>query len=551
MSIMAKTALRGVLQRVRMMAAVQTGRALSDADLLARFIEQNDEAAFTVLVERHGPMVLGVCQRSLRHRQDAEDACQATFLVLARKARSIRKKAALGSWLHGIACRVCANLRRQQARRQKRERRATVSSRPAGNGDNWHDVQAVLDEELQMLPDRYRAPLLLCYWEGKTRDEAAEHLGHTPGKLHGLLERGRTLLRQRLTGRGLTLSAALCATFLTSSTGKAALAPAHVVACARAAVALAAGEPIAVGMISIPVLTLTREVLRTMFVTKLQIATALVLCAGLLAALVGGSLPTKGLAQDSRPTVKVLLAGGGGSAPKGESDEAFIRRMSSELRGVEPSPTEIHFFLKNGDADKRQKLIDLFIQERQAKQAKHTQAKQANDVNAALLFLAADRLAHDDFRVVQRYTAVLVDAQRPGVVQLQSKFFHAVVAAKDKAAVSKAAHDYLDALTNYYKENAKAKDAPDAMLQIEMVYLSLGKKVEADAWAEKLKKEYPNSPAAQQRFSRLEIRTDRMQAAEGFFGLHSLPVETPSVLILGTETKDAKGLQLPQQAEPK
>src|ERR1700677_1445309 len=98
---MAKTALRGVLQRVRMLAAMQTGRALSDADLLGRFIEQHDEAAFTVLVERHGPMVLGVCRRALRHSQDAEDACQATFLVFARKAASIRKSAALGSWLHG------------------------------------------------------------------------------------------------------------------------------------------------------------------------------------------------------------------------------------------------------------------------------------------------------------------------------------------------------------------------------------------------------------------------------------------------------------------
>src|SRR6266568_1552921 len=118
---MAKQSLNGVLQHLRKVAAVHTGRDLSDRELLERFVGARDEAAFTVLIERHGPMVLGVCRRALPNAHDAEDACQATFLVLARKASSVRKKTSLSSWLHGVACRVAARLTRDHARRTSRE----------------------------------------------------------------------------------------------------------------------------------------------------------------------------------------------------------------------------------------------------------------------------------------------------------------------------------------------------------------------------------------------------------------------------------------------
>src|SRR5882762_2425970 len=108
---MAKKSLNGVLQHLRMVAAVQTNRELSDPELLEQFVAARDEGAFAVLIERHGPMVLGVCRRALPNFHDAEDACQATFLVLARKAASARKKTSLSSWLHGVACRVAANLK--------------------------------------------------------------------------------------------------------------------------------------------------------------------------------------------------------------------------------------------------------------------------------------------------------------------------------------------------------------------------------------------------------------------------------------------------------
>src|SRR5712671_6777919 len=119
---MARQSLNGVLQHLRKMAAVETNRGLSDRHLLERFVGARDEAAFTVLIERHGPIVLGVCRRALPNFHDAEDACQATFLVLARKAGSIRKKTSLSSWLHGVACRVAVKLKRDHARRTSRER---------------------------------------------------------------------------------------------------------------------------------------------------------------------------------------------------------------------------------------------------------------------------------------------------------------------------------------------------------------------------------------------------------------------------------------------
>src|SRR5438552_461313 len=142
---MANQPLNGVLQHLRKVAAVHTDRELSDSELLNRFLAARDESAFTVLIERHGPMVLGVCKRCLPNFHDAEDACQATFLVLARKAASVRKKTSLISWLHGVACRVAANLKRNHARRKSREERvdAPAFTDPAAEV-TWREVQAIL-----------------------------------------------------------------------------------------------------------------------------------------------------------------------------------------------------------------------------------------------------------------------------------------------------------------------------------------------------------------------------------------------------------------------
>jgi RNA polymerase sigma factor (sigma-70 family) len=363
---MAKQSLNDVVQNLRKIAAVHTSRALSDRELLDRFVAARDDAAFSVLIERHGPMVLGVCGRALPNCHDAEDACQATFLVLACKAASIRKKGSLSSWLHGVAARVAANLKRDRVRRTARERAtATPAPRDPAAEVSWREVQAILDQELQRLPERYRAPLILCYLECLTRDEAARQLGLSPTTLHGRLDRARNLLRGGLCKRGLTLGAVLSAAALSDSAGRAAMAPLFVVSSAKAALLLATGQPLTEGVVATRVLALTREVLKSMFLTKLNWTTATVLCAGLCVALLGVSFTSLSSAQDAKPRPGVVTTGSFSTEP--ESDTDFIRRISKDLRGSDPTPTEIHFFVTSKDTNRRQKLIDLFIQERQAK----------------------------------------------------------------------------------------------------------------------------------------------------------------------------------------
>ncbi len=181
---------------------------LSDGELLERFVRQHEEAAFAELVQRHGPMVLSVCRRVLRHSQDADDAFQATFLVLAQKAHRLRRPGLLANWLYGVAYRTALNARQRAARRSKREREAAKRIVPSGIPEREALVlRRVLDEELRRLPEIYRAPLVLCYLEGKTNKEAARLLGWPIGSMAHRLARGRNLLRKRLEARlvGLTI----------------------------------------------------------------------------------------------------------------------------------------------------------------------------------------------------------------------------------------------------------------------------------------------------------------------------------------------------------
>lgn len=186
----------------------------SDAVLLERFALQGDESAFTALLARHAPMVLAVCRRILRTSHDAEDAFQATFLVLARKAGTLRRPETLASWLYCTARHLASKLRRAESRRHQREARCLESAAPASPLDLLDDLSGrelllALDEEMARLPEAYRLPLILCHLEGRTREEAARLLGWTAGSVKGRLERGRKQLQARLTRRGLGLGASL------------------------------------------------------------------------------------------------------------------------------------------------------------------------------------------------------------------------------------------------------------------------------------------------------------------------------------------------------
>ncbi len=207
-----------VLRHLRRLASAR--EPAEDAELLARYVACRDEEAFTGIVRRHGPMVLGVCRRLLRRTDDAEDAFQITFLVLVRKAATIRKPGSLASWLHGVACRVAGKLRAAGPALLANTRTTREESDPSDE-ITWRELRGVLDAELARVPETYRAPLVHCYLQGQTQDEAARQLGWTQITLRRRLERGRALLKARLTRRGVTLSAALLAPLLSAAAAEA------------------------------------------------------------------------------------------------------------------------------------------------------------------------------------------------------------------------------------------------------------------------------------------------------------------------------------------
>jgi RNA polymerase sigma factor (sigma-70 family) len=193
----------------------EAGAGLADGELLRRFVEGRQETAFAELVARHGRHVWSVCRHILRHEQDAEDAFQATFLLLARKASAIRKQDSVGSWLHGVACRVALKARGRAAAQAARTPPSTPNAAPEPSAEAaLREVLALLDEEVARLPEKLRAPFVLCCLQGKSKPEAARELGWPEGSVSGRLAQARTTLRERLARRGVTFSAALTATAL-------------------------------------------------------------------------------------------------------------------------------------------------------------------------------------------------------------------------------------------------------------------------------------------------------------------------------------------------
>jgi RNA polymerase sigma factor (sigma-70 family) len=254
-----------------------------DEELLALFVAQRDEAAFAALVRRHGPTVWAVCRRLLTHRQDAEDAFQATFLILACKAASIERRALLANWLFGVARRSALNVRAVRARRARQERLCDevpdVRTTAETSGD---DIRTVLDEELARMPEKYRLPLLLCALEGMTHAEAGKSLGWPTGTVAGRLSRGREMLRSRLLRRGVKASAAALAAVLARAATAAPPAAAM-----RAAAAVTAGRAIGVG-VPPAVAALVHTVLRALAFPRLMAAA--VLLAALAVALGGAGV---------------------------------------------------------------------------------------------------------------------------------------------------------------------------------------------------------------------------------------------------------------------
>ncbi|SRR5579883_1535360 len=303
--------LPAVLEHLRKWASSEGG-ALSDAELLARFSAGREEAAFAALMRRHGRMVWGVCRHVLGHEQDAEDAFQATFLVLVRKASSIRKGTAIASWLHATAYHIATRTKRNAAIRRARESKGeTMPPAEPSSESAWREVLTILDEEVQRLSERQRAAFVLCSLEGKSLAEAARQLGWREGTLSGTLTRAREQLRRRLARRGVTLTTVLAGLAVF---GESAAPAALIEKTFRAALAFAAGQSI-LGGVSPPIASLVREATRSLVVTKLRVL-AVVLTAAVAAGGVAGFVGQK---PESKQEASASPAARRAEQPKSET----------------------------------------------------------------------------------------------------------------------------------------------------------------------------------------------------------------------------------------
>jgi RNA polymerase sigma factor (sigma-70 family) len=293
-----------VVEQLRKAVLLQDGAGLTDGQLLECFIEHREQAAFTALVQRHGPMVWAVCRRLLNHH-DAEDAFQATFLVLVRKAASVEPKEMVASWLYGVAHKTALQARRTAARRSAKEKQVVeVLERAAAEKQLWHDLQPLLDTELSRLPVKYRAVVVLSDLEGKTRTEVARQLGVPEGTVAGRLARARGMLAERLARRGLVVSSGSLAVVLSQSAGSASVPLSLPVSTIKAASLYAADQAVAAGLISLEVAALTRGVLTTMLLTQLRFVGVVLLIGGILAT--GTSVSTHFLSAQTNRTEQAV-----------------------------------------------------------------------------------------------------------------------------------------------------------------------------------------------------------------------------------------------------
>ncbi len=346
--------LRALIGHLRHALGQPDAGGLDDAELLKRWLTRRDQAAFEVLVWRYGPMVLNVCQRLLHHRQDIEDAFQATFLIFVRKAASIRKREGVGGWLYRVAYRVAVRAGSTKRRQQQREHSlGAVPAVDAGSDLDWGDVRPVLDEEIHRLALRYRAPFLLCYLQGRTNAEAARELGCPEGTVASRLARARELLRQRLLRRGITAGSAGFA-FLLARNGLAVELPETLArGTVKAALGLAGGTA-ASRLVPSSAVYLTEGVLRTMFLKKVKMAALFILVVGVL----GGSGLVYGLLAQEPPAPRTSESPSpeGAQSPRAPNlagvfspQEGILVFLGTPLKADEKVPAERIGTVKLGD----------------------------------------------------------------------------------------------------------------------------------------------------------------------------------------------------------
>jgi RNA polymerase sigma factor (sigma-70 family) len=322
-----------VVQKLHGAVLRRDGAGLTDGRLLDFFISNGDEAAFEALVRRHGPMVWGVCRRVLQNHHDADDAFQATFLVLVRKATAVVPRDMVGNWLYGVAQRTARKAKAVAARRHLRESQARklpeIAFVQKEAGDD--DLPPLLDQELKRLPTKYRAVIVLCDLEGKTRKEAARQLGWPEGTIAGRLARARSMLAKRLQRRGLAMPVGALASALSPQTATASAPTSVVITTIKAAKVYLAGHA-ASGLISAEVAFLMEGVMKAMFLTKLKTVMMVLLIVG-VASSMGGLLSWRTTAAAQT---------GNQPASKSPREQTPGQPVTDKAPKGEPEPTPIN-----------------------------------------------------------------------------------------------------------------------------------------------------------------------------------------------------------------
>ena len=359
--------------------AAQTGdESLGDGELLGCFLERQEESAFAVLLRRHGPMVLGVCRRILGNVHDAEDAFQATFLILVRKAASVRPREAVGNWLYGVAYRTALEARTRIARRRGREKQMEDLPHPEVQPEeHWPELQPLLDRELHRLSDKYRLPVVLCDVEGRSRKEVARQLAIPEGTLSSRLATARKRLAERLTRHGFVFSGGSLAVLLADNAASAWVPASLSAATTKAAMLVAAGQTAAAaGVVSVTVATLTDGVLKAMLVAKLKTATVVLFGVAALGLGTGGLVyQTRAGAADARQADRALVTRSGAEEAQQERDRA--QRAAEDARDRERA-------LREELERARRELEAARAEARELRQRAEAERRRAEEVARAL-----------------------------------------------------------------------------------------------------------------------------------------------------------------------
>ena len=388
--------LANCLPELRRSMMIQDNARVSDGQLLGEFIRKQDDAAFAALVKRHAAMVFGVCRRMIGDIHLAEDAFQAVFLVLARRAAVIRPREQVGNWLHGVAYRTALKSRMSLARHRSREKQVSAMlDHPLPPAEVWHDVQPILDEEIARLPEKLRVPVVLCDLEGRTQRAVARELKIPPATLANRLASARRLLAERLNKRGIFLSGGALAAAIAANVAQASAPALLVSSTARAGNAIVHGKGLA-GLVSTHSIQLSEGVMTMMFLGKIRMFISLLAISLFMAGGFGLALASSADEEAlPRRSESGAIPASEKNLPARNDDREFLKRACLKLRGTFPTDVEIHYFCADSDTHKRSKVVEWLMDNGELKYLKtdvHNENTWENSMIGTQMLLGAFKI---------------------------------------------------------------------------------------------------------------------------------------------------------------